>query len=358
MKNILFAFFLLSCIIGFHYPPNSNKDLFIIKIDTIYLTFNEIAKPINKVELTHAAKFNNKYYCFFSEPEHHQHNQIRHFYIISENGIVEHSIPPPSDITEIKYLDLFVKDDTIFLKYDHRRTTYFLNSELLSWIPTDEADDVIYEDNQYYATFLSSGEWGYVTWFKDKQTQKEYELYSYGMFINKIDSTYYITTDNQILQIDDPRKMTPRNPREYYQIAKEHGKGLGSQSLVGAQIIFKDSTLYNEDSDSYTQDVLILTSFKHTNELFHLYFDTIMLQVGRLDNSKFVPIQSIDIDGVFTTYNMGSYRMKIQKDNSQLLIFEPEIPNLYGLIEIKENKIGIRYLKDKIDSINPRKHYK
>ncbi len=44
-----------------------NAQSFDISIDTMFINIKDIARPASRINLTHAVKFNDKYYCFFEE---------------------------------------------------------------------------------------------------------------------------------------------------------------------------------------------------------------------------------------------------------------------------------------------------
>ena len=322
---------------------------FEITTDTINISIKNIMSPANRISLTHAVKYNDKYYCIFSERNiYHSWKNNKYFFIILPDGTIEHRIELPDKIKNSSYCDLFIKDDCIFLKeyYDH--WTFYLDTKKMKWIRTKEVDDVIYEDDKYNITYLDYGEWGYRTWFKDKRTKLEYELASDGKIVNKIDSLFYITSIDKILKIDNPLKLNPCEPKYYYNKAQTSRIRMSSNSLIGAEVIYNDSTqsyFFFDESEPY-----IITSFTYNNQLFHLFNDINATYITKLENNKMTPLQTLDERYKLFTHDY-SYRMKIQKDNSQLLTISTKDENVYGFIEIQDNKIHIRYLQHDIDSL-------
>lgn len=62
-----------------------------------------------------------------------------------------------------------IRNDSIIAKScTGKYETYFFNLKKESWQQIKEADDVLYEDDDYYITSIDYGEGGYTTWFKDK----------------------------------------------------------------------------------------------------------------------------------------------------------------------------------------------
>jgi hypothetical protein len=224
--------------------------------------------------------------------------------------------------------------------------SFYLDTPRLTWKETTEPDDIIYEDDQYYVTYLNFGEWGSTTWFKNKFSGKEYELASSGDIVFKVDSSYYITGGIKVLRIDNPLKMKACDSNYYYERVKNGKYHYGTNSLVGAVAIYQDTTYsYWESKDP---KLYINTSFKIDNRLFYLCSDSALTYIAKLENSKMIPIQNLGNRYSIFDWHY-SYRCKIQKDNFQLLKFNTKLKNTYGFIEIDKNKINIRYLKFKIN---------
>jgi hypothetical protein len=348
MKNTIFLLLFFPFWSFAQQQNNIEKGEFEITADTVNISLKDKVKPASRISLTHAVKFNNKYYCVFYEQ-----NVLRSYisdyriFIIAEDGTIEQELEYPN-MYKSSYIDLFIKNNRIIVKdyYDHR--TYYLNLNKLKWRRMAEADDVIYKDKNFYVTYLDYGEWGYRTWFKNKKTGKEYGLASNGHIINKINNVYYITAKHQVLMIENPKKLETCKLLSYYKIAKKTkiGHYKENYSIKGAEVIYKDST-YSRFSTSKSY---IVTSFVHNGKLLHLYNSNGTISIAKLENGNIIPIQEIAKD--ISVFNMKySYRMKIQKDGSQLLKFETKDPDLFGFIEIRGNKIDFHYLKSNVDSV-------
>jgi len=347
---LILVAFLFSC--GVNSNENSDRQTrtystkdgdFIVSTDTLSISLKPYVSQDVHVSLTHAIKFGEKYYCYFTDKN---DSYNKYFFVISTNGLVENRIQLPKDLKECYYLDLFVLNDTIFSKPYMDKKSFFLDLQTLTWKEAEAPDDVIYNDERFYVTFVDFGEWGATTWFRDKSSGKEYELASSGRIINRIDSTYYISEGTRVLKIVDPVKMKQCDQGYYYERVKKKDFAEGSRSDVGSEAIYNDTT-YSEWSFKAPK-LFIATSFKVDNNLFYLCTDSTKTFIGRIENKKMIPIQAIGPK--YSTFDWYySYRCKIQKDNTQLLKFETKTHNTYGFIEINGNKIDIRYLKLKVN---------
>jgi len=220
--------------------------------------------------------------------------------------------------------------------------SYYLDLHTLTLVETPEPDDVIYEDEKVYVTYLDFGEWGSTTWFKYKSSGKEYVLASSGTIINRIDSSYYISAGARVLKIDNPLKMKQCDKKHYYQNVKKKDFSEGTNSLLGTEALYNDTTYSQWDFKE--PKLRIATSFKFDNKLFYLCTDSAQTFIAKLENKKLIPIQNIGQK--YSTFDWHySYRCKLRNDGFQLLKFDTKTNNTFGFIEIEQNKINIRYLK-------------
>lgn len=328
---------------------------FEVTVDTTDIKIKEFMKPAVRASLTHAVEFNDRYYCFFRETHLYHFGHTKHFFILEKDGTIKHNLKVPKGIDDAVYFDLFVNNDSILTKaYMGDNETYYLDLESLEWIKIEELDDILYEDEKFYVTHISFGEWGNTTWFRDKKTGKEHELGFAGTIVNNIDDSYYITSLSKVLKIEDPLKMKPSRKYYYYDVVKNNDSPAmpgsfweGSNSLEGTEILYEDTTYI-----PYWQapQVRIVTSFTYDNNLFHLCVDSTSTYIAKIDNGNLKPIKKIGEN--YSIFNwFYSYRNKVQKNGSQLLKFRTEDANLFGFIKIHQNNINIRYLSHDIDTV-------
>ncbi|MCD7898936.1 MAG: hypothetical protein LUH22_03420 [Bacteroides sp.] len=355
MKKVLFIITLLCCIASCTTKtPNGtqNPEGFQITVDTITVHIKDLVNPATRVELTQAVKFNNKYYCIFTAFElYYFINNNRYFLIINSNGNIERNIPLPEEVVKGFNFELFVNKDTIFLLNELSKKMFYLEQKQWKWTPAIHTDEIIFEDNHYYILNPHRNKMGCTTWFRDKQTEVEYEFNSHGRIINKIDSTYYITSDIRVLEIDNPAKLMPCHPERYHpHILKSEKYIRGSESLEGVKVLFGDSICNHLDCEATQPEYQIFTSFTANKKLYHLCSSDSNLFIAKIDSGRLIPVQHLDVfDKTLNFYN--SDLMTIWKDNSQLLKFKTIDPNQSGMIEIKENKLNIRYLNHISDTI-------
>src|SRR5690606_24946974 len=127
------------------------------------------------------------------------------------------------------------------------------------------------------------GEWGGVTWFKDKSSNKQYEVGVATPIINKFNNSYYLTEGHSIIKVDDPKRLDVSKQPYDYKIAVLSGRYWreGNYSTNGAEILFE-----REENNFFTSTFSIGTTFVLNNKLYHLYTDSLTTQIGTLQENE------------------------------------------------------------------------
>jgi hypothetical protein len=343
ITRLLYLFLLLLTI-----PFGTRSQSFIISTDTLFLDIKEIARPATRVHLTHAVKYNANYYCFFEEDGLYSFKRTRYFLIISKNGKILNNIEVPEEIENTIYFDFFLRNDSLLAKTYMDHESFYFDINILEWNNIAEADDRVYEDSNYKITYLDFGEWGQTTWFIDKQTKKEYILGTRGTIVNLLNNKYYLTNGFEVIEIDNPSNLKFCDTEYYYEIIeKENEFHEGSNSYIGAKVVYIDTT-YNPWGFKKPKQTII-TSFVSNNQLFQLYSDSNSTFIGKIENEKIFPVQSIGKK--YSTYNwFYSYRGQNLDNNCRFLLFVKD-NNTFGFIEIHNDKIDIHYIQHNLDSL-------
>jgi hypothetical protein len=294
-----------------------------------------------------SVRFNNRYYCFFETDLHYNGLPVlaKYFYVILDNGTIEHKLNVPDEINNAYYYDLHIKNDSIVVKVYMSDDCYYFDISKLEWIKIISVDDLVFEDDRFYVTYLDFGEWGSTIWFKDKKTNIEYELAASRPIIHNLNNIYYVTNNDRVIIIEDPLKLKTCNPNYYYALVSKNGTHESSNSIEGTKTIFIDSIT---DRRNYESNFYIATSFVSDNQLFHLCVDNNGTYIGYINKGKMEIIQRIE-KNIFVYKFYNSYRNKIYKKN-QLLNFYTHKDNLFGFIEIKENKFSVHYINNQYTS--------
>ncbi len=331
MRNLLLlimtAFALIGCRETFQGQSQKKEDA--IAFDTITIDI--------KGWLQQAVKFKDKFYCFFEEDQPYGGNEIT-FYVISKDGKIRNVIFVPDEMQQ-SYLDLHVRNDSILAKsyYDHR--TYFFDESDNKWEETKKADDRVFEDDNFYVTFLDFGEFGGTLWFKNKQTSIEYEIASGTPVINKLHGKYYVSTTKKVFEIENPEMLNKAASDSTYEIIEKKKWSMGSKSTKGAKVIYIDSSYYR-DPEFY-----IATSFLMNNDLYFLTVDSNVVYLAEIKNGKAINNETILRNSrVYKMHN--SYRQNPNQLPNQLLQFSSTDSRLSGFIEIDKKNIKVHYIKN------------
>jgi len=295
-----------------------------------------------KGEMTHALKYHDKFYVLFEQKV--KFATTKSWLYIFTNGNIEKIVDFPKGLNTV-YLDFFVKKDRIVLKPYMNMQNYCFDTKNYKWKKIDKADDLIFEDKNFYVYSLDFGEWGGKTWFKDKKTGIEYAIESRTPLVNKIDTTYYLTNGLIVKKIDNPLKLNKCDDDVTYEnIEKDAKYTYWYGKPIGFDIVYKSlTTSYNFD---FSYKPYIVTSFVFQNELLHIYETDKETYIAIIENKKIRVIQKIANNLRFYNWHY-SYRCKNLNGNNELLKFKTEDEKLFGLMEIIDNTIFIQYLKNK-----------
>ncbi len=324
------------------------SQIFDVKFDTLNINIKKIVKPASKIDLTHAVKFDNNYYCFIEERGLYRFKkETKYFVIFSNKGEILHNIEVPEEIQNTVYYDLFIRNNNLYAKTYMDHDSFVFNLNELKWQKIEELDDRVFEDQNYIIKYLDLGEWGETTWFVDKESNEEYELGFDGTTINKLNGTYYLTNHRSIREVKDPKKLQKTIKGNYYRNVEKDKKHFeGSTSLVGSKIIYNDSTYPSFDFEKPKQK--ISTSFVSNNLLFQLYSDEDSTFIGRIDKKRMIPVQTIG--NKYRTYDWHySYRGKNIDNIKRFIKFNND--KNFGFIDIDNEAISITYLKHNNDSL-------
>lgn len=310
---------------------------FSIYQDTIYVDI--------KGEMTHAIKYHDKYYVLFEQKLLMYGGYGKRWLCMFSNGKLEKTIDCPKNL-QITSLDFFVKNDSIILKPYMNDNTYYFDIKNDTGKKIEKVDDLIFEDERYFVYSLDFGEWGGKTWFKDKKSSFEYVLEDKTPLINKIDTTYYLTNKFWVLKIDNPSALHKCDKDITYENIELSGKKYSWYSEpVGYNVIYQDSLIFKYEDKNLSQ---IITSFVWNNELIHIYKTDTMTYLAKNENKSIKLIDKIGNEFDFFDFHF-SYRCKNLNGQNELLKFKSKNKQVFGLIDIIDNKLNIHYFANKAE---------
>ncbi|MFV0483738.1 MAG: hypothetical protein ACK5MG_06560 [Bacteroidales bacterium] len=334
----IYLILLISLWLSLSTKGNTNSDTsdFEIFRDTIFINI--------KGEMTHALKHKDKLYVLFKQKTLHNYggNAKRCLYIFSD-GQLDTSINCPRR-AETAYLDLYEKNDSIILQPYMDKQSYYLDIENKQWNKLDETDDLIFDDDTFSVYSLDFGEWGGKTWFKEKKNGHEYILDAKTPLINKIDKSYFLTSSNNIIEIENPRLLHRCDSSISYRNIEPSGKYTSWHSKqIGFTSVYQDTTIYDFFDRNRAR---IASSFVWDKELLHIYETDSAIYLAKHTKHSVVPIKKI-IDSIHFYNWHFSYRCRNINGKNELLKFSTDSEQVSGLLEVVENKINIHYLINK-----------
>lgn len=297
----------------------------------LFLKYDTLTINI-KGSLVQIVKYQDKYYCVFERNNPFSSLSFMDFYILNSDGDILKKLKIPEEL-KVYYNDLHIRNDSIIIKEYYKHNTFYLDTLASKWIKIKEVDDRIFEDENYYVTYLDFGEWGNTVWFKDKSTKKEYEFSSSTPVISKIKDEYFLSNYKEVFKIK-PSKMNLCDSNSYYKIIEKEGPYEGSKHKKGGDYLFKD------DTNPYESVFYIATSFVNNDTLYHLCVDSSHSFLSIIENEKMQEIESLG-DDIYLQRHYNSYRGNQFNQQNQLLHFKSDVRENKGLIELNKNEIRV-----------------
>ena len=343
MKNKYLIYLIIPILLLACANAENKKNHSVIKFDSGYSLYQDTISVDVKGEMTHALKYQGKFYILFEQRVLKYGGYGKRWLYIISNGNLEKIVDCPKEMNAV-YLDFYVKNDSIILKPYMDKQSYQLELKSYSWIKIDKTDDLIFEDEKFLVYSLDFGEWGGKTWFKEKKTGQEYVLEATTPLVNKIDSTYYLTNSFKVLKIHNPLLLNKCSDDITYENIESTGKFYSWYGKpIGFNIVHQDTTI---DYFDFGYKPHIVSSFVLDNELLHIYETDTATYIARHKNNSIEPIQKI-IDNI-SFYNLHySYRCLNLNGNNELLKFHTKNEQVLGLLEVINNEIHVSYIVNK-----------
>lgn len=319
------------------------KDEFVIQFESGYSLYQDTVFVNIKGEMTHALKYRNKLYVIFEQRVFKYGGHGKRWLYIFTEGNIEKLIELPKEL-KTNYLDFYVKNDTIIVKPDYKPQSYYLDLKRNVWVEHEETDNLIFEDDKFYVYSTDFGELGGMTWFKDKTTGSEYAVKAFIPLVNKINTTYYLTSPFRVLKIEDPILLNKCNDDVTYRnIGKSGQYYYWHPEPVGIEVIYEDTTAdyYSRSYNPHIHSSFVLMQ----KELLHIVTVDNAVYIAKIENNAIVPIQKIAEN--LRYYNEHfSYRCRNAIGRNELLKFRTDDDRFFGLMEINNYMIHMTHFSN------------
>ncbi len=337
-RNIIFL--IIPILLFAFSSAKDKKNSSVITFDNGYSLYQDTIYVDIKGEMTHALKYQDKYYVLFEQRVLKYGGYGKRWLYIFSNGQVEKIVDCPKEMRTV-YLDFYVKNDSLILKPYMDKQSYYLDLVDCNWIKIDKTDDLIFEDEEFIVYSLDFGEWGGKTWFKEKKTGQEYVLEATTPLVNKIDSTYYLTNSFQVLKIKNPRLLNKCSDDITYENIELTGKSYSWYGKpIGFVFVYQDTT-FNYFDFNYQPHVV--SSFVLNNELLHIYETDTATYIARHKGYSIKPIQKIANNISFYNWYY-SYRCLNLNGKNELLKFRTKDEQVFGTLEMIGKEIHVNYI--------------
>ncbi len=145
--------------------------------DTVLINASDFISPVSTFYMKWAAKYHGYYFCIFKEQQLYGSGRDKHRLLViseDEKNVVE--VKLPDDFNNNSYGDIFVRHNTLYLRpsYHNEQSGYYFDMRVWKWKPVRVIPNIIYDDDQYSIAYIDIGEWGYYTWFIEKNVSNVY----------------------------------------------------------------------------------------------------------------------------------------------------------------------------------------
>jgi len=289
-----------------------------INLDTLDVSMNG--------RLRKAVLFQDKFYCMFETGRENTSGSFKKMIVIDKGGAFVEDVFIPEGIQGMFYYDMFIEDDSLFLKrtqFDEE--TFLLGKYVADFQQIERRNFSIYQDSSFKVYATCNGEWGGTIFFQDLKTKEVFETASTcAMVVNKIGNTYYVTNymghmmgHSSILEIADPTKLQKSQ--------LNFDTRQGSRSHQGVQDLMDSTRFY------------IPTSFVVHGELRQLYSDEEGSYIGKIEKGKIVPIYKFDFV-FYPNFNQQD------SEGRQVLGFNIPQSESKGILVIDQGKLNFHFM--------------
>lgn len=314
----------------------NKKDFRGTKIETAYVSIE-----IDTVVLHTNGKcfegilYQNKYLVYGFQKGHQGYRLLT----LDEFGNLRSSSPLPEEIDRHWMINYSGKKDTLLAINTSRTipTTYFFDKGINNWKLIENIETPVYEDEKYLVLKTSHGEWGGMVYFIDKNTKRIYRAYSNEVInISKFDNKYYVTNylghlmgHSSIFEIANPEKM-----QEF------HGS---VNDIVNNCAESSEKERYSFEgvkSVIDTTGIRIVSSFIHKGNFLQMWneYTSSKFYITEIVNGR------LECRYIFDFKSHVKYSYNIN-GNEHFFSFHGDDKELFGVMEINNDKIKIHFLK-------------
>ena len=244
----------------------------------IQVSFDTLTIPIQG-DLRKVVLFRKNFYAIFETSRKNTTEMFKKMIVFNKKGEFIEDVFVPAQIQEMPYYDLFVDNDSLYVKETQfEKSNFVLGEYVADFELTKTKNFTIFKDDNYNVYSICNGEFGGTIFFQNKQTKKSYEAASTcPIVVNKIDKQYYVTNylghmlgSASVLKISDPQEL--ENSTLNFNAHQ------GSRFNKGVEILIDSSDFY------------IATSFVYHQKLLNLYSDKQATYIGEIKNKKMNPV--------------------------------------------------------------------
>lgn len=270
-------------------PITAQQSSFIVLKDSLVVDFRSVQKPGSRIYISHMTVYQNRWYCVVVEQDLYSYKESQHrAFIINMSGKIISETPLPTTISERGYLDLFVRNEKLYIQPYMEDHAFVFEPISETWQKIKKRTMEVFEDEKFHVHYVNNGEWGEYSYFVDRKTKKQYVLPHNCTKLTEFKGKYYATTGMSIIEIADPKMLTPC-PRKSKIGRRKRWIIYPQLEAKGFEYVYNDTTDYPLYS-KFDPKFWLYSSWKKDDELFHLYTDSTQLYVGKLESGQITPL--------------------------------------------------------------------
>jgi len=328
-------------------PIAAQQSSFVVLKDSLVVDFRPVQKPGTRIYLSHMTSYQNRWYCIVGEQDLYSYKEWQHrAFIISTSGKILSETPLPTTISERGYLDLFVRNEKLYIQPYMEDHAFVFEPISETWQKIKKRTMEVFEDEKFHVHYVNNGEWGEYSYFVDKKTKKQYVLPHNCSKLTEFKGKYYATTGMSIIEIADPKMLTPC-PRKSKIGRRKRWIIYPQLEAKGFEYVYNDTTDYPLYS-KFDPKFWLYSSWKKDDELFHLYTDSTQLYVGKLESGQITPLLCL---GPKLKFVRSHYAYRGQNPTNEKRLLVDDQPFKVDLIQIDGKNLHLQHWQLLIDTL-------
>lgn len=227
--------------------------------------------------------------------------------------------------------EFIIENDELYLVKTRDGKSFHLKNN--KWVESKFfKEKKLYEDNNITVYSEDFGEWGGLTWIKDKNSNNEFEIKGDWLGFHIIKSEYYLINKSSIYSISTLENLKKAKISYAEYLKKGMNIYNGNGTLDGLKLRYK-----SESYNPYSNDFSFVNSFLYQEVLYLLYRENEKSFIGILAKDSLKSVIE------FQNFQWASSELNVKNVNSKNKAgqYSTLFPQLTGYIEFSDSEITL-----------------